>query len=78
MIRDACFLAYPEYEPPTHTEVRELIHKHELTQEEYANLVGVKSRAARYWCSTSEKGGRQIPYATWHLSLLLLKEIYYG
>ena len=75
MIRKACFHPVPDYKPPTYKEVREFIAKHGLTVSDYAELVGVGSRAARYWCSAVEDGGRQIPYSAWRLSLIVLGEV---
>ena len=74
-IRDVCLLPVPDYEPPTHAEVRELIYKHGLIVADYGAMVGVGPRAARYWCSPLERGGRIIPYAPWRLSLILLGEV---
>ena len=75
MIRKRCFLPVPDYETPTHKEVRELISNHDLTVAEYAEMLGVRSRTARYWCSTPEDRGREIPYTAWRLSLILLGEV---
>ena len=75
MIRADCLLPVPDYVVPTHTEVRELIRAHGLTVQAYGELVGVRARNARYWCSSPERGGHPIPYACWRLSLLLLEEV---
>ena len=49
--------------PPTPTQLRAYLDKHELTSNEVGSLLSVSGRVVRYWCR--EDAEQNISYTAW-------------
>ncbi len=61
---------------PASSELREFLHRHDLTGRAAARIVGVEPRTVRKWAATEgTDNARSIPWSAWALLRLYVGEL---